>query len=268
MSDDRSQKTDAAPQRHVSTSGGKDYYPSIDELLAADSDGFKKLTGKLNKEWILCLLRDSLGHLKQAKLTSDHFANLETKVDVLVSKSDNQGTSSMPQNRIVSDVIKTSLDERDYDQRAQKTVLFYNLDEKEDTPENTENTVHNIFAKMNQPTGCIKSAYRLGKRNSGSARPRPIEVELSHEFDKRKLMASVGQLKGTKIFVKPKLLWRERILEKSLLNLRYHLIQNGFDKQLFRIRDLKLFYNAQKIDSSKPIQEIINFLSTLSQSDQ
>ena len=88
------------------------------------------------------------------------------------------------------------------------------------------------------------------------------------EFDKRKLMASVGKLKGTKIFVKPKLLWRERILEKSLLNLRYHLIQNGFDKQLFRKLDLKLFYNAQKIDSSKPIQEIINFLSTLSQSDQ
>ena len=265
MSDDRSQKIDAAPQRHVSTSGGKDYYPSI-ELLAADSDGFKKLTGKLNKEWILCLLRDSLGHLKQAKLTSDDLANLETKVDVLVSKFDNQGRSSMPQNRIVSDIIKTSLDERDYEQRAQK--IFYNLDEKNDTPENTESTVHNIFGKMNQPTGCIKSAYRLGKRNSGSARPRPIEVELSHEFDKRKLMASVGQLKEAKIFVKPKMLWRERILEKSLLNLRYHLIQNGFYKQLFRIREIKLFYSEQKIDSSKPIQEFINFLSTLSQSDQ
>ena len=178
MSDDRSQKIDAALQRHVSTSGGNDYYPSIDALLAAGSDGFKKLTGKLNKEWILYLLRDSLGHLKQAKLTSDHFANLETKVDVLVSKFDNQGTSSMPQNRIVSDVIKTSSDERDYDQRAQKTVLFYNLDEKNDTPENTESTVHNMFGKMNQPTGCIKSVYNLGKRNSGSARPRPIEIEL------------------------------------------------------------------------------------------
>ena len=201
MSDDRSQKNDAAPQRHVSTSGGKDYYPSIDELLAADSDGFKKFAGNLNKEWILCLLQDSLGHLKQAKLTSVHFPNLETKIDVLVSKSDNQGTSSMPQNRIVSDVIRTSLDERDYDQRAQKTVLFYNLDEKEDTPEDTESTVHNIFGKMNQPTGCVKSAYRLGKRKSGSARHDQLKLNFHMNLIEESFWLVLGNLRERKFLL-------------------------------------------------------------------
>ena len=71
--------------RQNSTSGGKDYYPSIDELLAADSNGFKRLTGKLTKDSILCLLRDSLGHLKQAKWTSDRFATIENKLDTLIT---------------------------------------------------------------------------------------------------------------------------------------------------------------------------------------
>ena len=35
--------------RHNSTSGGKDYNPSFDELLAADSNGFKRLTAKLTR---------------------------------------------------------------------------------------------------------------------------------------------------------------------------------------------------------------------------
>ena len=75
--------------RHNSTSGGKDYYPSsIDELLAADSNGFKRLTGKLTKDSILCLLRDSLSHLKQAKSTSDRFSTLENKLDTLITNTE------------------------------------------------------------------------------------------------------------------------------------------------------------------------------------
>ena len=74
--------------RHNSTSGGKDYYPSIDELLAADSNGFKRLTGKLTKDSILCLLRDSLSHLKQTKSTSDRFSTLENKLDTLITNTE------------------------------------------------------------------------------------------------------------------------------------------------------------------------------------
>ena len=48
-------------------------------------------------------------------------------------------------------------------------------------------------------------------------------------------------------FVKPKLTWSDRLIERSLLKLRYDLIQHGFDRKLFRIRDLKPFYYGIEI---------------------
>ena len=66
-------------QRHNS-SGVKDFYTSISQLLATDSNNFERLT-QLTKERILCLLGECLVHLKQAKLTFDHFSKLEFKLD-------------------------------------------------------------------------------------------------------------------------------------------------------------------------------------------
>ena len=50
-----------------STSGGKSYYPTIVE---ADNDSFRVLTEKLTKDWLICLLKDSVAHLREAKSTS------------------------------------------------------------------------------------------------------------------------------------------------------------------------------------------------------
>ena len=87
-----------------------------------------------------------------------------------------------------------------------------------------ENNVHRTFSRMKIDTSCIKSMRRLGKRSSEiNARPRPVEVELKSKFDKRKKMSNVGLLKGTKLFVKQKLLWRDRMVEKSLPDTRYKL---------------------------------------------
>ena len=114
--------------RHNSTSGGKDYYPSIDELLAADSKGFKRLTGKLTKDSILCLLRDSLSQLKQAKSTSDRFSTLENKLDTLITNtktSPGVTTASASSGKSTMAIIfKASLDERDYNVQANKTILW------------------------------------------------------------------------------------------------------------------------------------------------
>ena len=54
-----------------------------------------------------------------------------------------------------------------------------------------------------------------------SARPRPIEVKLRNCFDKRCVMANVEFLKGTSVFVKPKLCWKDCQFEESLLGIRY-----------------------------------------------
>ena len=48
-----------------SASGGRDY-PSIDELVNPKDGDFKALTGKLTKDWLLCLLKDALSHLRTA----------------------------------------------------------------------------------------------------------------------------------------------------------------------------------------------------------
>ena len=64
----------------ASSVGGKDYNSSIDELVDADPEGLKKLTGKLNKEWILCLLRDSISHLKKAKSNSELLSSIDERL--------------------------------------------------------------------------------------------------------------------------------------------------------------------------------------------
>ena len=102
----------------------------------------------------------------------------------------------------------------------------------------------------------IESAYRLCKKSESNTRPRPIE-------DKTKVMANARLLKRSNLFIKPKLLWKERLIEKTLLSLRYELTQNGFSKNLFRIRDLKLFYIGHHIDSSSPVEDIIKQFSDL-----
>ena len=59
------EKTGKDKTQSTSAPGGKDYYPSIDELMSADCEGIERLTGKLTKEWIVCLLKDAVSHLKE-----------------------------------------------------------------------------------------------------------------------------------------------------------------------------------------------------------
>ena len=61
MSNEEKTRTNSTSQL-----GGRNYYPSIEELLHADSDGFKHLTDELTKDWILCLPKDTIGHLREA----------------------------------------------------------------------------------------------------------------------------------------------------------------------------------------------------------
>ena len=80
-------------------------------------------------------------------------------------------------------------------------------------------------------------------------------------------MANAHLLKGTTYFVKPKLKWAERQREKSLLKLRYDLIQEGFDRRFFRIRDLKLFFNGDQIDYFCSFADIRSHLESIKLTD-
>ena len=153
--------------------------------------------------------------------------------------------------------MKASLDKRDYNEQANITIVFYNVEETKDGNGNVDPTIKEVVEKIEQNTVMIESAYKLGNKKESNTRPRPIEVKLSTEFNKMKVMANARLLKRSYLFVEQKLLRKEdRLIEKALLSLHYELTQNGFSKNLFRIRDLKVFYNGHHIDSSSPVKDI------------
>ena len=110
-----------------------------------------------------------------------------------------------------------------------------------------------------------RKLVRLGhKKPDSNVRPRPIELTLDNENEKADVMKNAYRLQGTKNFVKPKLKWKERLKEKRLLKLRYELCQNGFDKTLFRLRDLNLFFNGTRIDETSNFEDISKHLKQIS----
>ena len=114
--------------------GGKDYYPSISELLDAGPDQFRLLTGKLTKDWLLFLLKDTVENLKQAKFSNSLFSSINQKLDDIKSvcsspiASNPQVSPSSPTSWI--DVVRKSLNEHDYDVPAADCVLLYNVEER------------------------------------------------------------------------------------------------------------------------------------------
>ena len=143
--------------------------------------------------------------------------------------------------------MKKTLDERDYDSKAQETIVLYNIPESS-TPHEDPN-VQTFCEKLKIAPSRIKNLSRLGKfKPESTARPRPVEIQLTSSYDRRITLSNAFLLKGTKIFVRPKLCWKDRIKEKDLLSKRYELIQLGLNRDSLRIRDLKLFHNGVHID--------------------
>ena len=91
----------------------------------------------------------------------------------------------------------------------------YNVEETKDVNDNVDPTIKEVFEKIEQNTVMIESAYRHGKKSESNTRPRPIEVKLSTEFDKRKVMANARLLKGSNLFVKPKRVGGSRSKERD-----------------------------------------------------
>ena len=86
---------------------------------------------------------------------------------------------------IWAEVVKKSLDERDYDKSASETVVFYNIADHSDDIPITQQL--DPFLKTQEiPSSVVKCTERLGERKTGRnkissvpSRPRPIEVCLN-----------------------------------------------------------------------------------------
>ena len=160
-----------------------------------------------------------------------------------------QGLSSSQQTNY-ADAVKRTLDERDYDIKAEETIVLFNIAEA--TSSHDDSNVQTLCDKLKIVPEKIKNIVRLGKRKpEASARPRPVEIQLASSYDRRITLSNCHLLKGTKVFAKPKLCWKDRLIEKDLHHKQFELIQLGIDRDLLRLRDLKLFHNGIQIDSAE-----------------
>ena len=76
-------------------------------------------------------------------------------------------------------------------------------------------------------------------------------------------MNNVSKLKGTAVFVKPKLCWKDRLIEKELLHARFEKVKKCADRSLFRISDFILFYIASPVDVFD-IDKLMMIINTIS----
>ena len=75
-------------------------------------------------------------------------------------------------------------------------------------------------------------------------------------------MASACMLKGTGMFVKPKLNWRNRQKGKTLLGLSYNLINKGLERNLMHFRNLQLFYDGKLLTDQLSPDELLSALAS------
>ena len=180
--------------------------------------------------------------------TSQAVKSIERKlVNIEPGALNHQGLSST-QHTNYADAVKRTLDERDYDIKAEETIVLFNFAEV--TSSQDDSNVQTLCDKLKIVPEKIKNIVRLGKgKPEASARPRPVEIQLASRYDRRITLSNCHLLKGTKVFAKPKLCCKDRLIEKDLLHKRFELIQLGIDRDLLRLRDLKLFHNGMQIDS-------------------
>ena len=191
--------------------------------------------------------RSSQGHLSYLLLTANYLKRNPNPNLKPVSSPSIQSSSW-------AEVVKKAKEERNYDKEAEKTVVKYYITDSDEI--DASQSTGCIFEKK-VPNEFIISANRMEKYGTAkSARAKPIEGKSGTGFDKRCVMANVKNLKGIPIFVKPKLCWKNRQNEKSLLGLRYNLVQQGFDKQIFRITNLTLVYYAVTVDPSQTLSKV------------
>ena len=182
--------------------------------------------------------------------TAQAVKSIERKlVNIEHGALNHQGLSSS-QHTNYADAVKRTLDERDYDIKAEETIVLFNIAEAKSSQD--DSNVQTLCDKLEIVPEKINNVVRIGKRKlEASARPRPVEIQLGSSYDRRITLSNCHLLKGTKEFAKPKLCWKDRLIEKDLLCKRFELIQPGRDRDLLRLIDFKLFHNGMQINSAE-----------------
>ena len=260
------------------TNSTSNYYPTVDELLGALSNDaeYKALTGKLNKEWLHCLLKDTLLHLKQAKSHSITFDTIDKRMKTFDGMIEQQCYNNnliegklqafdelLQQQKLATAAVQKSLDDmklapghlnaaNNPDDLFKRQLKIVNIDEN-DKPSFNERALADKSAleKISADLGVhvkIDDCRRIGKYDT--SRKRPIIVTFNSVWDARLLRSKAIESKlynSSGILIVPELSPADKEKERKLLKKRYDLVQCGYDKTKLRIRNLRLFHNDAEI---------------------
>ena len=257
-----------------SASGGRDYYPSIDELVNANDGEFEAFAGKLTKNWLLCLLRDALSHPRTAKSFNSNFDMLKEKVssvnDVIIEnkKSKEQLLMKLDELTAIEDKVDSMCVTSPSASSAfasQPRIVLDSIHKRQlkvigvsECVEAKNSNDQALFDKASIETisadlgteFIIEDCRRLGKFISG--KNRTVLVTFSNNWDARKLRSNAikQQLYRHKgVLIVPELSYEDSQVEKKNLKQRFELINQGTEKSRIRIRDLKLYVDGQFVDS-------------------
>ena len=98
----------------------------------------------------------------------------------------------------------------------------------------------------------IMDIKRLGKFVRNKERPRAVILTLSSAWDVRKILSKAPKMKNfhKPIFINRMLSPEEKLIENRILQIRRDLLNQGTERSLIKIRDLKLFVDGKEIDLS------------------
>ena len=102
----------------------------------------------------------------------------------------------------------------------------------------------------------IKDLLRLGKFSKSRTKPRPLMVKFVRATDANSIISKSVQLRKP-YFVKPDRSLEERKKDKCLLDVRWSLLQSGYDRSSIKIRNSSLYLNNNlvgKVDSTNTFQ--------------
>ena len=248
MSEDRSRANSSSY-----LPGGKGYYPTVDELVKSVSDcvRFKALTENLTKDWLLCLLKDTVIHLCEAQSFSSSLSKIDEKIDDLQATTENLAKkfdSASNQSCSFASPAPVQVNAPKYDLKLKTDehelqLKFVGMPEKDikfpnENKLKERKDVESIMTKIGSSVE-KSECRRLGKYDKDKSRS--ILVTFKNVWDKRICFSQAMKnklSKSDKILVLPELSPEDKIIEKKLLAKRYDLINNtGVDKKHLRLED-------------------------------
>ena len=98
----------------------------------------------------------------------------------------------------------------------------------------------------------IMDIKRLGTFVRNKERPRAVILTLPSAWDVRKILSKAPKMKNfhKPIFINRMLSPEEKLNENRILQIRRDLLNQGTERSLIKIRDLKLFVDGKEIDLS------------------